>query len=218
MGTTTYDGSKNLSAAATSLPVLLCPSDIRDLVAGDGYAATNYAACAGTGQVAYGSLTAADGMFGAGFCVRMRDVLDGVSHTALVGERLLGPGLTAQGDGFSETSEWMLELAGAADTTSSACAVGAGDWNGERGARWIFGNYCYSIYNHALAPNASTWDCTNQQQQKGRMSARSRHPGGVNTLFVDGSIAFIVDDVDFAVWQSAATRRGAEIPTLPFAR
>ena len=79
--------------------------------------------------MAYGSLTAADGMFGAGFCVRMRDVLDGVSHTALVGERLLGPGLTAQGDGFSETSEWMLELAGAADTTSSACAVGGGlEW------------------------------------------------------------------------------------------
>ena len=34
---------------------------------------------------------------------------------------------------------------------------------------------------------------------------RSHHPGGVNALHCDGSVAFYDDGIDLAVWQAVAT-------------
>jgi prepilin-type processing-associated H-X9-DG protein len=42
-------------------------------------------------------------------------------------------------------------------------------------------------------------------------AARSRHPGGVNAMMCDGSVQFIVDDVDLATWRAASTIRGEEV-------
>jgi prepilin-type processing-associated H-X9-DG protein len=42
-------------------------------------------------------------------------------------------------------------------------------------------------------------------------SARSRHPGGVNAIMCDGSVQFIVDDVDLATWRAASTIKGEEV-------
>jgi prepilin-type N-terminal cleavage/methylation domain-containing protein/prepilin-type processing-associated H-X9-DG protein len=41
--------------------------------------------------------------------------------------------------------------------------------------------------------------------------ARSRHPGGVNTLFSDGSVKFIKNTTNLAVWQAISTTKGGEI-------
>jgi prepilin-type processing-associated H-X9-DG protein len=41
--------------------------------------------------------------------------------------------------------------------------------------------------------------------------ARSRHPGGVNVLFGDGSVKFIKNTTNFAVWQAISTTKGGEI-------
>ena len=32
-------------------------------------------------------------------------------------------------------------------------------------------------------------------------SPRSRHPGGVNTVFCDGSVHFIQDSIDITTWR-----------------
>jgi prepilin-type processing-associated H-X9-DG protein len=106
----------------------------------------------------------------------------------------------------------MLELPGGTDPTPAACAApAAGGWNPERGAKWIVGNYGNTLYNHALPPNPAGWDCTNATQQKGRFGARSRHPGGVNVLFCDGSVRFVADGVDPEGWRALATRSGGEV-------
>ena len=39
-------------------------------------------------------------------------------------------------------------------------------------------------------------------------TARSRHPGGVNAAYLDGSVQFINDTVDLEVWISAGATRG----------
>jgi prepilin-type processing-associated H-X9-DG protein len=45
------------------------------------------------------------------------------------------------------------------------------------------------------------------------VSARSKHPGGVNVLFGDGSVHFVMDGIDVPVWQSLGTMSGGE--TVP---
>jgi prepilin-type N-terminal cleavage/methylation domain-containing protein/prepilin-type processing-associated H-X9-DG protein len=42
-------------------------------------------------------------------------------------------------------------------------------------------------------------------------SARSRHPGGVNAVMCDGSVQYVVDDVDLATWRAAGTTKGEEV-------
>ena len=44
-----------------------------------------------------------------------------------------------------------------------------------------------------------------------RAAARSRHPGGVNVVMCDGSVQFVVDDVDLATWRAASTTKGDEV-------
>jgi prepilin-type N-terminal cleavage/methylation domain-containing protein/prepilin-type processing-associated H-X9-DG protein len=44
-------------------------------------------------------------------------------------------------------------------------------------------------------------------------SARSRHPGGVNVVFGDGSLRFVPNDIAVDVWRAMGTMNGSE--TLP---
>jgi prepilin-type processing-associated H-X9-DG protein len=87
----------------------------------------------------------------------------------------------------------------------------AGSWYGERGAKWIIGNYGNTLYNHYYGPISPEWDCMNITQQMGLTAARSVHPGGVMTLFCDGSVQFMDDDVDLEVWRGLATRAQGEV-------
>ncbi|TWT31200.1 hypothetical protein KOR34_45760 [Posidoniimonas corsicana] len=215
-GGVVFSGDANYQAATTPVAAYVCPSDpAAPRVPGTEFAATSYAGNAGSGGVDYGSLTDADGVFYLGSQTRMRDLTDGSSHTAAFAERTLGPG-AAPADlptpAGPQTGEYMLELPGGADTTPDACSAGGGEWNGERGAKWVLGNYGNTLYNHALAPNSPDWDCMNARQQKGRLAARSQHPGGVMTLLCDGSARFTTDAVEPEVWRSLATRAGGELP------
>ncbi|HEV3137073.1 MAG TPA: DUF1559 domain-containing protein, partial [Pirellulales bacterium] len=47
-------------------------------------------------------------------------------------------------------------------------------------------------------------------------AARSMHSGGLNVLFADGSVHFVVDAVDADVWHAMHTRAGAETVDISF--
>ncbi|MEX2173947.1 MAG: DUF1559 domain-containing protein [Pirellulaceae bacterium] len=214
---TFYDGSRNL-AAATSQPLLfVCPSDpARGRVPGSTYGGTNYVATADSG-VTSGLLTAADGVFFLGSAIRIEQITDGSSQTAAFSEKTLGQGAGAAGGSPGDPRRAMRELPGAMEPTVGACgASGSGDWNHERGAKWIVGNYGNTLYNHALPPNAPAWDCLNATQQKARTAPRSNHPGGVHVLFCDGSVRFTSDQIHLPTWQALATRAGGEVASGAF--
>ncbi len=205
-GPIVYDGSRNLPAARLRLPLFHCPAASPQYVEGSIYGSTGYAANAGSGSNA-GSLIDADGVFHLGSAIKLRDILDGSTHTAAFSERMLGDGAARLASEMGRSELTMREIPLAVDPSSINCLASAsGNWNHERGAKWIVGNYGNSLYNHALAPNSTEWDCLNMSQQKARMSARSRHVGGVGVLFCDGHVQFVDNTIALSTWREFATR------------
>jgi prepilin-type N-terminal cleavage/methylation domain-containing protein/prepilin-type processing-associated H-X9-DG protein len=43
------------------------------------------------------------------------------------------------------------------------------------------------------------------------LAARSRHPGGVNAVFLDGSVKFVKNSINLATWRALSTTHGGEI-------
>lgn len=208
-----YSGDANKPAATTPLPLLLCPSDTSDgRVFGSEFAATNYAACSGSGVPDSGTIaSAADGVFFFGSAIAFKHITDGSSHTAAISERHLGTGDSLTAPPSGQEGDYILEVNNGITINDTNCAtLSSGGMYSERGAKWILGNYGNTIYNHYYTPNARNWDCMNLPQQKGLFAARSRHVSGVNVLFCDTSVRFVLDNVDRDLWRAAATRAGNE--------
>lgn len=205
-----HDGSSNLEAATSTLSVFSCPSDLSSQrVPNSKYGATNYAVCSGSGLVNYGSLSDADGMFLSGRAMRFRDLLDGSSNTIAISERLLGRGNGSEGHLDPRFDVW--ELSSSQAPTAARCeSQSGGSVYRLRGEKWIMGNYGNTLYNHFHRPNADAVDCMNITQRFGNLSARSLHPGGVNTALADGSVRFITDSIELSTWHALSTRAGGE--------
>jgi hypothetical protein len=48
-----------------------------------------------------------------------------------------------------------------------------------------------------------------------RYSARSWHVGGVNAGLADGSVRFVIDQIDQKIWWAVGSTNGSEIESLP---
>ena len=67
--------------------------------------------------------------------------------------------------------------------------------------------------SHLLEPNSQIPDCGSTWDMFGGgvITARSRHPNGVNVLMMDGSVRLLGNSVTASVWQSIGTRAGREV-------
>ena len=80
----------------------------------------------------------------------------------------------------------------------------AQNWKGEW---WAYAPS--QIYSHTIMPNRLACEY-NDQNPDGRatitaQNASSNHPGGVNVLFMDGSVRFIKSSVNYLPWYAIAT-------------
>ncbi len=202
----------NLAASQTPIKLLICPSDPGGgRVPGSAFAGNNYAGNVGTGINA-GDYVTGDGVFLLNHRIGIKDITDGTSNTAAFSELCIGNGTTG-GSGPTDPRFQFIQLPGSTPTTPASCTPGAGTWDGMRGDRWINGGYLSTLYNHSVLPNArSVFDCINAANNYGLAAARSWHTGGVNALFVDGSIHFISDSISLPTWLALGTRAGGEVP------
>ena len=89
----------------------------------------------------------------------------------------------------------------------AANAAAGGPDDNISGAMWCDGQPACSRYAHVMPPN--TWSCRSGLQIA--HVASSRHPGGVNVLFMDGSVKFLKETVAVNTWWAIGTRGGGEV-------
>ncbi|WP_437223387.1 DUF1559 domain-containing protein [Planctomicrobium sp. SH661] len=211
----------NDAAARQVLPLMVCPSD-GNRVPGETYGGISYPANAGSAingtsteaDSNFASSRNADGVIYSRSATRFRDIVDGMSNTVLFGEHLLGDGVSGAIPQGNDPKRRVIELTGGTQTTPSACEAAAGtagQWKGNRGAKWINGHTGDTLYNHFYIPNSPTPDCQNGSHNYALTAARSAHTGGVQLSFCDGSVRFVSDNINLTTWRAISTRHGGEV-------
>ena len=149
---------------------------------------------------------------------------DGTSSTAIFSEWVKGPAsFGTAGQTGVKGGPGMIYIGPATDSYSSdiqiaqACGAitpinintgttGGQSW-GWKGEWWAFGGTM--IYSHTNFPNRVVFDYSDSREEGRAMTtlinANSNHPGGVNVLFLDGSVRFVKNTVGPAAWYAVAT-------------
>jgi prepilin-type N-terminal cleavage/methylation domain-containing protein/prepilin-type processing-associated H-X9-DG protein len=154
-----------------------------------------------------------DGMFGPEGCVKIQGVTDGTSNTFL----------------FGEMSRFRNEPAGSTFYFSNIAGYWIGPpWSGPapfwtNDARITSGAYQVPKLNAppdttgavaaaclATAFYPPDWIPVQACQNMGQFGFRSLHPGGGNFAMADGSVTFIKDSINLAVYRALGTRAGGE--------
>ncbi|HXG11925.1 MAG TPA: DUF1559 domain-containing protein [Gemmataceae bacterium] len=224
---------------------LHCPSDNPryDMRGGrtGAIASTSYAVCWGdfvTGTGLAGTYSRR-GMFGLDSKISFKDITDGSSNTIAMSERTFRLddntilGNAAKGiAGIDRNPTLCLATA---DRSTGRYRPGVLLNNYYAGVRWNDGSAEFTGFNTILPPNSPTCYAGGSANQAGSnfpgiFSAQSRHPGGVNCLFADGSVRFISESIDtgnlgapedligpspYGVWGALGTINRGEIANLP---
>ena len=231
------DSDSLRTAIAMPVPIFLCPSDNEPPVhvftsswsssATLSYAGCNYAinGSSGTGT-SYANIdpfcNATDGICYKGANLKLRDITDGLSKTLAFTESLRGPcdspPLSPRPDlqvyaanlGKSGTSI-IMDVAAAAEVGGvDAVLSQTQSWTGTRQFNWFkYDQSSGTVLKGRLPPNCPSPDL--QARRLWINAARSRHPGGVNACFCDGSVRFIDDTIRLSAWHALWTRAGGEV-------
>jgi prepilin-type N-terminal cleavage/methylation domain-containing protein/prepilin-type processing-associated H-X9-DG protein len=200
---------ENGTSRATIIEIFLCPSDVfRILRAGS--APTNYMMCTGTTY----RIARSDGVLFENSSVAIGQIKDGTANTICFSE-------TIRSDEKPENNYITLKPDDLPLTDYVTQCTTNQITEDARGARWIYGSPGHSMYNQRRTPNHLGWDCRGGGPQSNQtnaiwdavshdIAARSKHSGGVHSLFVDGHVRFVGDAVDSRLWSSLGTRNGDE--------
>jgi prepilin-type N-terminal cleavage/methylation domain-containing protein len=198
-------------AAEVFVAFFVCPSDqTKKSYASNGgiFAPTNYMINCGTGEPMNQFSVPNDGLFWYTSEVNFGDIRDGASNTLALSEAILG--LDQQTSTVVDPRRQYASFGGSGNPplSDSFCA-GATRWAGNRGSAWIWGREFNTAFDTRRGPNAAITDCG--VNGAGWYKAASQHPGGVHASRCDGSVSFINDAIELALWQAMSTRAKQEV-------
>jgi prepilin-type N-terminal cleavage/methylation domain-containing protein/prepilin-type processing-associated H-X9-DG protein len=220
-----YSGVTNVTVSSARINSLMCPSDgsdssttgIGQTISGVTFLTTSQSYVVNMGNLqtaqpttfAFGGITYS---FGGAPFTDMDGPGPGMNNVTVVK-------LSAINDGLSNT---ML---------ASECIVGVGkggQYNASydlRGFSWWGSGASYTAWNppnsslpdvteassYCVYPYQNNPPCTQPATLTRFNTARSRHPGGVNTVFADGSVKFIKNSIGLVTWRGLSTTAGGEV-------
>jgi prepilin-type N-terminal cleavage/methylation domain-containing protein/prepilin-type processing-associated H-X9-DG protein len=177
------------------------------------------------------------GIFFENSAVRIADITDGTSNTICMSEQTLSSPADPQATSISNgAGTWTggLPTSGFALTSGNnntdngpelvnylgECVAG-NRLQLSRGNRLLYGAPGHTMYNHIRGPNDRGIDCRGGLPHSNRnaywwsrlshnVATHSRHVGGVQSLYCDGHVRFVSENIDTAVWQSLGSRNGGE--------
>ena len=197
-------GLKNNDLIQIKLPNYYCPSDIPGARYGyQGSAMTGWGNFAARGNYAvnmgqtrfyvssgpvgpFGIKNAASDNAYIPYRSKLSQMTDGSSKTLLMSELRCPQDEVDDGRG-----QMLLEPSGGTFTAATPPNNGTDRWSSSS----------IRFCDNAIFPCTYTSNSSDQWQ----IIARSKHPGGVNASFCDGSVQFIPDSIDPGVWQELST-------------
>jgi len=235
-------GFINQTAYSTKINTFLCPSDPNPGNVNSAIPATNYANNYGGHRYYSQQNWVPNGpAYFPGWDTYVRetlsfaDVSDGLNSTAMFSEWVKGPGNldtdglgTVYGDvDCGQKNAQQFPGAGQLDfNLSQVCRNQANNRVfGNKGEYWYLqdpgrgGFYC-----HTMPPNTKACRCWGGRytipydgDTETLIGASSSHPGGVNVLFMDGSVRFVKNSVNYQVWIAlASTGQGETVSADSF--
>ncbi len=172
--------------------------------------------------------------------VEVASFVDGTSNTAIFSEWIRGDGIPPPGSANGLGQVYYFNpgtVGGSPGTVSSSTYVGQAGPGGLR-ADFLYAQACYNTpqlggnqdwtwkgdwwasgqsatYSHTQLPNRTSCYYSDFGQPQSAavncLAASSRHPGGVNVAFGDGSVRFVKSSVSPQSWYGIATVNGGEV-------
>ena len=183
----------------------------------------------GTTNACNKTVTGGRGTFGP------ESVTDGTSNTAMISERLNNNGASGVTAGSGVNALRFFFLAGgvhqapgggaalalqfvaACKGLNSSTQPVAGSYSKYMASVWGGSHACtliFNSYSHVMPPNGLSCQDTGGNpvgDYSDAITASSNHPGGVNSVFCDGSVHFIKNSINVNTWWSLGSRNLGEV-------
>jgi prepilin-type processing-associated H-X9-DG protein len=226
----------NYTGAGIFIAGFLCPSDPQPpRHAQAHYGMHNYPLNVGSRYSVVTTPTAplvgsANGIFYENVAVKVAAITDGLSGTIAISETIRSlPNAQFAADplgGFVITgnNKTSGDPIGSDADYLRLCVnmVPPAGFQATRGSKWHYGAPGHSLYNHLRVPNDPRVDCRGGLPHSDKsdpfwnwlslnITSRSKHPGGVQSLFCDGHVQFIKNTVSLPIWQGLGSAAGGEV-------
>ncbi len=233
-----FTQSYNVQVGVSSKRVAtyVCPSEVNDKgfgtdpTYGNKHWIITYATNEGTWAVLTQKATAmrgGDGAFAPNRGFRPGDFTDGMSNTIGITEV---KAFTPRVSGSNTTATYNPQPAPPAGPAGADTGFGLGaaafDPARNTHVEWVDGKVHETGFTTTFAPNTvvplvsggTTYDVdfvsateSNLGDTYAAVTARSYHSGGVNAVFMDGSVRFVRNSTAVATWRALGTRAGGEV-------
>jgi len=198
-----YSGAGNSTLTHSRISAYTCPSDTPNAPIGS-IQSYNYAANFGTtsndqrdelngvmfGGAPFSDIAKNSSTGTKGGAYGIQNISDGTSNTVMISEVIIGQGVDLRG--FVHWGDGSAFESYLAPNSPNPDRIYTADY-----IKYPFMNNPPGAASTADAPNM--------------MASRSRHPGGVNSLFCDGSVRFIKNSISLPTWRALSTTKGGEV-------